>query len=90
MFPFISSGQVSTDLMIAKVIMLDQFTRSVYRGSPKAFAGDAEALRLANLLMVRPATTLSTEQRLPWAEDCTVTPGNRRTGYWRRGNAQRL
>jgi uncharacterized protein (DUF924 family) len=33
------------ETMAAKIILLDQFSRNVYRGSPKAFAGDAEALR---------------------------------------------
>jgi len=54
--------------MIAKVVMLDQFTRNVYRGSPKAFAGDAEALRLARALVVRTTTTT-----LP--RECEVSSG---------------
>lgn len=32
---------------VALVILLDQFTRNVYRGRPEAFAGDARALALA-------------------------------------------
>lgn len=63
--------------MIAKVIMLDQFTRNVYRGSPKAFAGDAEALRLANALMVPPTTTLSREEIPRRRIVHTFTPENR-------------
>lgn len=32
---------------LARLIVLDQFTRNVYRGTPRAFAGDAGALALA-------------------------------------------
>lgn len=33
--------------MLAVLIVLDQFTRNAYRGTPKSFAGDAKALKLA-------------------------------------------
>lgn len=32
---------------LAKILLLDQFTRNVFRGTPKAFAGDPIALKLA-------------------------------------------
>lgn len=32
---------------LARIIVLDQFTRNVYRGTPRAFAGDSQALALA-------------------------------------------
>ncbi|MEM0976056.1 MAG: DUF924 family protein [Pseudomonadota bacterium] len=32
---------------LALIILLDQFTRNIFRGHPKAFAGDARALRLS-------------------------------------------
>jgi uncharacterized protein (DUF924 family) len=32
---------------LARVIVLDQLTRNVHRGTPRAFAGDAQALALA-------------------------------------------
>ena len=32
---------------LARILVLDQFTRNVYRGTPKAFAGDALALAAA-------------------------------------------
>lgn len=32
---------------LAQILLLDQFTRNVYRGTPRAFAGDAQALALA-------------------------------------------
>lgn len=32
---------------LARLIVLDQLTRNVYRGTPRAFAGDAQALALA-------------------------------------------
>ncbi|MEN9539246.1 MAG: hypothetical protein RLZZ126_1481 [Pseudomonadota bacterium] len=42
---------------LALVILLDQFTRNVYRGQPQAFAGDARALRLT-------VQTLSSDEHL--------------------------
>lgn len=35
------------DGLLALIVMLDQFTRSVYRDTPKMYAGDARAQRLA-------------------------------------------
>lgn len=35
------------DGLVALVLLLDQFTRNIYRGTPRAFAGDARALELA-------------------------------------------
>jgi len=32
---------------LAKIILLDQLTRNMFRGTPKAFSGDTEALELA-------------------------------------------
>jgi len=41
-------GWVDTDNgLIALVILLDQFTRNIYRGTPLAFAGDPKILALA-------------------------------------------
>jgi uncharacterized protein (DUF924 family) len=34
--------------LIALVLLLDQFTRNIYRGTPDAFAGDTAALKVAN------------------------------------------
>lgn len=36
---------------LAEILLLDQFTRNVYRGQPRAFAGDARALALAQGLV---------------------------------------
>ena len=36
---------------LAQVIVLDQFTRNVYRGTPRAFAGDARALTAARAMV---------------------------------------
>ena len=33
--------------LVALVILLDQFTRNIYRGTPQAFSGDTRALALA-------------------------------------------
>jgi uncharacterized protein (DUF924 family) len=33
---------------LARVLLLDQFTRSIYRDTPRAFSGDASALATAN------------------------------------------
>lgn len=36
---------------LAQVLLLDQFTRNAYRGSPRAFAGDARALAAASRMV---------------------------------------
>ena len=45
---------------LARLIVLDQFTRNVYRGTPRAFAGDAQALALALSM-----TQQGVDQQLP-------------------------
>jgi uncharacterized protein (DUF924 family) len=40
---------------LAAIIMLDQFTRNIYRGTARAFAGDAQALALAREMVWRGA-----------------------------------
>ncbi len=40
-----------TDSALALVLLLDQFTRNIHRDTPRAFAGDAIALRIANRLI---------------------------------------
>ena len=37
----------SDEGLVALVVLLDQFSRNIHRGTPRAFAGDAGALRLA-------------------------------------------
>ena len=37
--------------MLARILLLDQFTRNIFRGAPRAFAGDAQALALATQLV---------------------------------------
>jgi uncharacterized protein (DUF924 family)/RimJ/RimL family protein N-acetyltransferase len=48
------------DGALALLIVLDQFTRNAFRGTPRAFAGDAQALALAQALVAQGA-----ERRLP-------------------------
>lgn len=38
---------------LAAIVVLDQFTRNAFRGTPRAFAGDARALALARRLTYR-------------------------------------
>ena len=38
---------------LASILVLDQFTRNIFRDSPRAFAGDGQALRLASNLVDR-------------------------------------
>jgi uncharacterized protein (DUF924 family) len=46
---------------LALIVLLDQFTRNCFRGTPRAFAGDAEALKLARTLVdTRDELTLPT------------------------------
>ena len=47
---------------LALIILLDQFTRNVYRGSKQAYAGDVRAHAL-----VKDALAMATDQQLPWA-----------------------
>jgi uncharacterized protein (DUF924 family) len=47
---------------LALVILLDQFTRNVFRGKPQAFAGDARAQRL-----VLQTLAAGEDLELPWA-----------------------
>jgi len=64
---------------LAEILLLDQFTRNVFRGTPRAFAGDARALVLAQQLVAGGAhLALHTVQRsfayLPFehAEDAAL------------------
>ena len=41
----------SADGALAQVIVLDQFTRNVFRDTPRAFAGDARALAAARAMV---------------------------------------
>ena len=38
---------------LASIIVLDQFTRNIYRDTPRSFAGDGQALRVASSLVDR-------------------------------------
>ena len=46
---------------LALVILLDQFSRNIFRGKSKAFAGDERAQRLVNRALAR-----NTDLALPW------------------------
>lgn len=46
--------------LVAKLLLLDQFTRNIFRGTPQAFAGDQQALALAQTTIVS-----GHHQRLP-------------------------
>lgn len=37
--------------LLATILLLDQFTRNIFRGTPRAFAGDPQALRIAESLV---------------------------------------
>jgi uncharacterized protein (DUF924 family) len=49
---------------LARVLLLDQFTRNIYRGTPRAFAGDALAYEVAQRIVSH-------------GEDATLTPVER-------------
>src|SRR5450432_2196061 len=42
---------VTPHAALARILLLDQFTRNVFRGSPRAIAGDAIALTLATTMV---------------------------------------
>jgi len=44
--------------LVALVILLDQFTRNIFRGTPRAFAGDDKALARARAAVNRGADTV--------------------------------
>lgn len=39
------------EAQLAHILLLDQFTRNIFRNTPRAFAGDAKALALASALV---------------------------------------
>jgi uncharacterized protein (DUF924 family) len=41
------------EVALALILLLDQFTRHIYRGSARAFAGDPQALSLSNQAVAR-------------------------------------
>lgn len=47
----LSAWQTPPDSALALILLLDQFTRNIFRGSPRAFAGDALALSVARSLV---------------------------------------
>ena len=44
-------GDAPDMAVLARILLLDQFTRNIHRGRPRAFAGDAQALSLAASLV---------------------------------------
>ncbi len=44
-------GEGSDETQLARILLLDQFTRNIFRGTPRAFAGDAQALQIAESLV---------------------------------------
>lgn len=44
-------GEANDEALLARILLLDQFTRNVFRQTPRAFAGDAQALALAVTLV---------------------------------------
>ncbi|MBT9501882.1 MAG: DUF924 family protein [Burkholderiaceae bacterium] len=47
----LSDWALAPTTALAKILLLDQFTRNVFRGSKQAFAGDAQALKTAKALV---------------------------------------
>lgn len=39
------------ETQLANILLLDQFTRNIFRDTPRAFAGDAQALAIATMLV---------------------------------------
>ena len=44
-------GDAPDMAVLARILLLDQFTRNIHRGTPRAFAGDVQALSLAASLV---------------------------------------
>ena len=51
----LSSWETTDDGALALVILLDQFPRNMFRGDPKAFSSDAQALEVAHRALARGA-----------------------------------
>lgn len=47
----LAAWSVAPHSALAEIIVLDQFTRNVFRGTPRAFAGDSRALAAARALV---------------------------------------
>lgn len=56
--------------ILAQIIVLDQFTRNIYRDTPRAFAGDTRALALAQSLVA----TRADQQLLPMHRSFAYLP----------------
>ena len=46
-----AAGKASDEVQLARILLLDQFTRNIFRGTPRAFAGDVQALQIAERLV---------------------------------------
>lgn len=51
----LDSWDANAQSAVAKILLLDQITRNIFRGTPKSFAGDAAALGSAQQLVARGA-----------------------------------
>ena len=47
----LTAWDASAESALARILLLDQFTRNVFRGTPRAFAGDALALAAAQSMV---------------------------------------
>ena len=47
----VPAGAESDEALLACILLLDQFTRNIYRDTPRAFAGDVQALALSETLV---------------------------------------
>ncbi|MBS0315870.1 MAG: DUF924 domain-containing protein [Proteobacteria bacterium] len=54
-------GPVPSKRRLALILLLDQFSRNLHRGTARAFAGDARAERLVGEMLAQHA-----DERLPW------------------------
>ena len=64
----VSSSGVSAEGALAEIIVLDQFSRNVFRDTPRAFAQDSLALALAQVLVAS-------------GQDRLLSPAQRRFAY---------
>ena len=51
----LASWREDVDGAVAEILVLDQFARNAFRGTPRAFAGDAIALTVARMLVAKGA-----------------------------------
>jgi len=63
----LSNWELSPAGLLALIILVDQFTRNIYRSTPKMVSGDLQALRYSRILVKQGALARATEGEAQFA-----------------------